>query len=745
MGRVIVITGMHRSGTSLVAGVMQRAGVNIGERLLDSAKGNLRGHFEDVEFLNLHDRILSRSGQSLLVQDRGSVSLPTSSECTEAVQLISQREGRRLWGWKDPRTALFLDFWAGLIPAAQYVFIYRHPVEVALSLLRRGTDMEALADPTASLRSWQVYNQSIIDFLELHPASCLMCSIAGVTADIGAFVDLASRKLSLPLVLTEVHQLYHEEELKQVALPVDAVSAFKSLMPEISDLYERLEALSDLPSTLEGGQSRAESDSSALALQGVFSDLAAYSDTGQDDVADRFEFLLSLLDPEAVLRGKQSLDAIRRTHIASLEEQIAVLHDRVSRLDAVRSTGAYRFAAKYSAVRRSAIHSLGRLEALAKRRMGGHIGPGYRTPKAPRVLFVSHDAGRTGAPILLLYFLRWLRENADIPFEVLLANGAGELRTDFESIAPTLAWHEHQPASIEARLRNRDIELIYSNTITNGRILSDLSFLSCPVITHVHELNYWINYRIEPHALRMVQEHTDHYIAVSKAVRKNLVDNLHIPEEKIDLVYEYLPLSPVNASTGASIRRRLGIPQEAFVVGACGTTDWRKGADLFVALARAVHAQQPDGQVHFVWLGGKSTGPEYGALWHDVTHTGLERCVHFLGQHPDPLDYIAAFDVFALTSREDPFPLVNLEAASVGKPIVCFDGAGGAPEFVEDDCGFVVPYLDIETMAARVVQMMQSPQLRQQMGRRAAEKVRDRHDLEKAARKLLDIVARFLA
>jgi glycosyltransferase involved in cell wall biosynthesis len=62
------------------------------------------------------------------------------------------------------------------------------------------------------------------------------------------------------------------------------------------------------------------------------------------------------------------------------------------------------------------------------------------------------------------------------------------------------------------------------------------------------------------------------------------------------------------------------------------------------------------------------------------------------------LKYFAAFDVFALVSREDPFPVVCLEAASLGKPIVCFNSSDGEKEFVENDCGFVVPDLDIEIM-----------------------------------------------
>jgi len=148
--------------------------------------------------------------------------------------------------------------------------------------------------------------------------------------------------------------------------------------------------------------------------------------------------------------------------------------------------------------------------------------------------------------------------------------------------------------------------------------------------------------------------------------------------------------------------------------------------------------------VHFLWVGGESDGPRFGALWHDVKNVGLEKYIHFLGVRPNSLDYFAAFDVFALVSREDPFPLVILEAASLGKPIVCFDGSGGAKEFVENDCGFVLPYLDIQGMADKVVAILQRGELRQHLGSRAAQKVRARHNIESNAPKVLNIIKRFL-
>jgi glycosyltransferase involved in cell wall biosynthesis len=190
--------------------------------------------------------------------------------------------------------------------------------------------------------------------------------------------------------------------------------------------------------------------------------------------------------------------------------------------------------------------------------------------------------------------------------------------------------------------------------------------------------------------------------------------------------------------------QQLGLSEDSLLVGGAGSVHWRKGADLFIQLARVVRNRMPSAPIFFVWIGGPTEGLYFRQVSHDIAQMGLDKSVRFLGEVPDPADYIAAMDVFALTSREDPFPLVCLEAAALSKPIVCFDGAGGAKEFVEDDCGFIVPYLDIHAMAKRIGALLNMPDLRKQFGARAAEKVTERHDVEVTAPRILEIVQRFL-
>jgi len=384
-----------------------------------------------------------------------------------------------------------------------------------------------------------------------------------------------------------------------------------------------------------------------------------------------------------------------------------------------------------------------------------------------KVLFISHDASRTGAPMLLLNFLRWFKANTDMPFEILLGRG-GELKQDFAALAPTTVFykegqkpeiiHKHNiirritrrlgindPASrIRRKLAGADIGLVYSNTSTNGNILQALAFLNCPLISHIHESSYSLDFRSDK--FDYVKERTTHFIACSQAVKDNLITRYNVPKDDVSVIYEFIPSAfaskPGAVSPQHLLRRELNLAEDVFIVGSSGTCHWRKGPDLFIQLALCVRSKL-NAPIHFVWIGGGDR-EQCHAIDHDIKEARLEASVYFLEAKPNPLDYFADFDLFALTSREDPYPLVCLEVASLGKPILCFDRAGGAPEFVEKDCGFVVPSLDVDAMTDRVIELYKNRELLRQLGQNATGKVRSRHILEDNAPKVLAMIKKYL-
>ncbi len=366
-----------------------------------------------------------------------------------------------------------------------------------------------------------------------------------------------------------------------------------------------------------------------------------------------------------------------------------------------------------------------------------------------RVVVATHEVTRTGAPMSLLHLLRWLTANTDLEIELIVAGlgkDGGQLLGDFEAVVPTrVAPHLFAPSWRPGRVP--DCDVLYLNSVFAAGCLAHLPRRRPRIISRVPELSMALRQLEEEDGRTALFAETDRFIAVSEAVRRMLVDEHGVDADRIAVVHGSVDLAgvePLTPAAAAALRDRIGIPAGALVVGAAGTTDWRKGPDLFVRVAMAVRERLVGHEVHFVWLGGEPGGPEFWRAENRVRPSQIPAGVHFLGSQPNPLDYLGLMDVFALTSREDPFPRVCMEAAAVGTPIVTFDN-GGAPELVRKGCGFVVPYLDVEQMADRVVELLTDEPLRGRLGATGAEVVRAEHTVETGGPATLQEIERELS
>lgn len=324
---------------------------------------------------------------------------------------------------------------------------------------------------------------------------------------------------------------------------------------------------------------------------------------------------------------------------------------------------------------------------------------------------------------MLLNFIRWFKKNTNHSCDIFLCAG-GILEKEFGKAGNTIFYYTTPrlvsafkpfinrifPKYSKSKIKNQKIksfkyDLIYSNTIASASALLDiLKYLHVPVILHVHELEMAIDLYCDRKKFDSVKDKVDRFIAVSEIVRQNLIHNHGIPEEKIALVHEFAVSSPSRFSNREGLLKELGIPADAFVVGGAGTIEWRKGADLFVQVAKQVTAQETPGKpVYFLWIGGHFEDRFLRQIQYDAETAGLGERVIFAGAKPNPADWFDVFDLFLLSSREDPFPVVSLETGQMGKPIICFDKNVGSAEFIDRSCGAVVPYLDVEAMAYAVL------------------------------------------
>ena len=377
------------------------------------------------------------------------------------------------------------------------------------------------------------------------------------------------------------------------------------------------------------------------------------------------------------------------------------------------------------------------------------------------IVFISHEATLTGAPILLLNIIRHLRESLPHKFVVVLGKD-GPIRSKFEELATVIVYKENSFNRLRSAILHRtnlldtyltlqfrqkfqkeDIALIFSNTIANGRFLEAMQLSGeVPVISYVHELKFTMDMQQLVYGdVNQLLQRTNYFLAGSDAVRQELLSR-GVEDDSIQIIFSSIQFEKIYEQLAATnkvkIRQELNLAQEAKLVIAIGTASWRKGNDWFVEMAAYLSKLRPN--LHFVWVGVSPGTVEHMQMSHDIRQCGLDDWFTLVPVTPYYLDYLALADVFVLPSREDPFPLVVLEAAVAGKPTVCFAGAGGSPEFVGQVHGVVVPYGNVVALADAVEMLLANPARAQEMGLAAREVVRQDYSVHQTATRIGELL-----
>lgn len=243
--QILIVAGMHRSGTSLLARLLREAGISMGARLMPAHKDNPQGYFENLDFVELHGKILSYhrtppEGWTL------EANLPVPDHLRqEALAAVARNEQAQPWGWKDPRTTLFLDFWASELPEARFVFVHRPPWEVIDSLYRRGDGIFQM-DPSLALHVWEHYNRLVFDFATKNPARSLLVGVHSLAHNWQECVRLVAEHLSVP-VSPPQEFVVERGLLKRGITDSHWAKLLMEYFPEAQGLWRDLEQLSPPP------------------------------------------------------------------------------------------------------------------------------------------------------------------------------------------------------------------------------------------------------------------------------------------------------------------------------------------------------------------------------------------------------------------------------------------------------------------------------------------------------------------
>lgn len=223
---------------------------------------------------------------------------------------------------------------------------------------------------------------------------------------------------------------------------------------------------------------------------------------------------------------------------------------------------------------------------------------------------------------------------------------------------------------------------------------------------------------------RIAARHADRFCCVSRDIAEEVVACRVAPGRKVHFVPNGIDTARFARAGAGDAVRALGVPGGAPVIGTVGRLSEIKRQDLLVRAVARIGGGRP--APHLVIVGD---GPLRGDLRDLAEALGVAGRVHFAGYQADPAGYLAAFDVFALTSRSEGMPLSILEAWAAGKPVVA-SRVGGVPQLVEDGrTGILFPPGDEARLAEALARLLADPDAARRLGRAGSEEVRARYDL----------------
>ncbi len=342
--------------------------------------------------------------------------------------------------------------------------------------------------------------------------------------------------------------------------------------------------------------------------------------------------------------------------------------------------------------------------------------------KKPTILVVTHEASRTGAPILALNLVQGLAERYNV---VALSLRGGDLLDNFRaaSISTVVADHFHHDPShftalIQGLCKTHQFDFAVVNSLESRGVLKPLNLNKVPIVTLVHEFASYTNPKTA--FMDVFNWSTEAVFSTNVTLENALQENNLTTAPNIHVAAQGKCIVPVSDTAEAKrdterawLRNKLRPPvvsDGAFVVIGAGAIQIRKGVDLFLECATRV-LQSPGGEkFRFAWIGhGYDPDRDMGYsvyLRDQLRRAGIEDRVQFLRETSEiELAYELA-DLFLLPSRLDPLPNVAIDALSVGLPVMCFDRTTGIADFLTGaglgpTC--VAAYIDTHELSAKML------------------------------------------
>jgi glycosyltransferase involved in cell wall biosynthesis len=358
-------------------------------------------------------------------------------------------------------------------------------------------------------------------------------------------------------------------------------------------------------------------------------------------------------------------------------------------------------------------------------------------PKKKTILIVSHEASRTGAPVLALNIIQHLSTRYNV---ICLILGGGDLTDHFRKASASL--YEADRIHITERELGGMIGDIASqhplmfaivNSIESRVALRALKAFSVPTVSLIHEFSSYARPRSAFPDVLMFS--TETVFSTRMTLEDAVADFRFYPGASIHVAPQgkcIVPATPGAASEALLekvwLTRKLRPDEEnrKFLVIGLGSIELRKGVDLFIQCATIIKNQPEGERFQFVWI-GNGFDPErevaYSAYLADqMKRAGLGSQMKILRATSEIEHAYQSADLLLLSSRLDPLPNVAIDALMLGLPVLCFEKTTGIADFLSENglgelC--VAQYLDTHDLARKVTALAESEGLRASVSERS--------------------------
>jgi glycosyltransferase involved in cell wall biosynthesis len=238
----------------------------------------------------------------------------------------------------------------------------------------------------------------------------------------------------------------------------------------------------------------------------------------------------------------------------------------------------------------------------------------------------------------------------------------------------------------------------------------------------------------------------DHFISVSNWVAKSLQDKLHIPEEKISVIYDDVSLDKLNVhANGAEFRLTYNISDEMFAVGLVGLLIPWKGQELFFDAAKLLRQKIP--QLKMILVGGTPDdyAPYEAMLRQRVSDEQLTDAIMFTGHISELAAMYNGLDVVVSASTQpEPFGVVVVEAMAMARPVIAPNHGGAMEMMRHDETGLLFTPGDAHSLADAIEKLYHSKTLSATLGSNARSAVLKIFAVETHAERIQNIYQRLL-